>query len=44
MGAQTMKGRFTEKILSPTAYTFKFEMSADGTKWDTVMDGKATKK
>lgn len=44
MGPQTMKGRYTEKILSPTSYTFKFEMSADGTKWDTVMDGKATKK
>ena len=44
MGPQTAKGRFTEKILSPTAYTFKFEMSQDGTKWDTVMDGKATKK
>ena len=44
MGPQTMKGRFTEKILSPTAYAFKFEMSQDGTKWDTVMDGKATKK
>ena len=43
MGPQTMKGRFTEKILSPTSYTFKFEMSTDGTKWDTVMDGKATK-
>ena len=44
MGPQTMKGRFTEKILSPTSYTFKFEMSADGKTWNTVMDGKATKK
>ena len=44
MGPQTAKGRFTEKILSPTAYTFKFEMSMDGTTWITVMDGKATKK
>lgn len=44
MGPQTMKGRFTEKILSPTSYNFKFEMSADGTTWNTVMDGKATKK
>jgi len=44
MGPQSAKGRFTEKILSPTAYTFKFDMSQDGTKWDTVMDGKATKK
>ncbi len=44
MGPQTAKGRFTEKILSPTSYTFKFEMSSDGTTWNTVMDGKATKK
>lgn len=44
MGPQTMKGRFTEKILSPTAYTFKFEMSMDGTTWNLFMDGKATKK
>ena len=43
MGPQTAKSRFTEKILSPTAYTFKFEMSPDGTTWNTVMDGKATK-
>ena len=44
MGPQTAKGRFTEKILSPTAYNFKFEMSMDGTTWTTVMDGKVTKK
>ena len=44
MGGMTMKGRFTMKILSPTSYNFTFEMSQDGTKWSTVMDGKATKK
>jgi hypothetical protein len=44
MGGMTMKGRFTMKIISPTSYTFMFEMSQDGTKWSTVMDGKATKK
>ena len=44
MGPQTAKGRFTEKILSPTSYTFKFEMSPDGKTWNTLMDGKATKK
>jgi hypothetical protein len=43
MGAMVMKGRFTMKILSPTSYNFSFEMSQDGTKWTTVMDGKATK-
>jgi hypothetical protein len=44
MGGMTMKGRFTMKIISATSYTFMFEMSQDGTKWTTVMDGKATKK
>jgi hypothetical protein len=43
MGAQMMKGRFTMKILTPTSYTFKFEMSRDGTAWNTVMEGKAMK-
>jgi hypothetical protein len=43
MGGMTMKGRFTVKITSPTTYDFSFEMSQDGTKWTTVMDGKATK-
>lgn len=44
MGPTVMKGRFTMKITSPTSYNFMFEMSQDGTKWMTVMDGKATKK
>jgi hypothetical protein len=43
MGGQKMKGRFTMKILSPTAYAYKFEISQDGSTWSTVMDGKATK-
>jgi hypothetical protein len=43
MGSTPMKGRFTMKITSPTSYNFTFEMSQDGTKWTTVMDGKATK-
>jgi hypothetical protein len=38
------KGRFTMKVVSPTSYNFTFEMSQDGAKWSTVMDGKATKK
>src|ERR1700731_2177311 len=29
-GGQTMKGRFTMKILSPTADTYKFENAPDG--------------
>jgi hypothetical protein len=43
MGGMTMKGRFIMKVLSPTSYSFKFDMSQDGTTWTTVMDGKATK-
>jgi len=44
MNGQIMKGRFTEKILSPTSYTMKFELSQDGKQWMTAMEGKATKK
>jgi Protein of unknown function (DUF1579) len=43
MGSITMKGRFTMKMTSSTSYNFAFEMSQDGTKWTTMMDGKATK-
>jgi Protein of unknown function (DUF1579) len=43
MGGQTMKGRFTMKVLSPTSYTMKFELSPDGKNWTTGMEGKATK-
>jgi hypothetical protein len=44
MGGMTVKGRFTMKMTSSTSYDFSFEMSQDGTKWSTVMDGKASKK
>ena len=44
MGPQTMKGRLTIKVLSATAYNFKFEMSPDGATWNTVLEGKDTKK
>lgn len=44
MGDATMKGRFTMKMTSATSYTFMFEMSPDGAKWNTVVDGKAMKK
>jgi len=44
MGGMTMKGKYTMKVLSPTSYTMAYEISQDGTKWMTVMDGKATKK
>jgi Protein of unknown function (DUF1579) len=44
MGGTTMKGRFIMKMISTTAYTFTFDMSQDGAKWSTVMDGKGVKK
>ena len=44
MGSQTIKGRLTIKVLSATAYNFKFEMSSDGTTWNAVLEGKDTKK
>jgi len=44
MGGMTMKGKFTVKITSATSYNFAFDMSQDGTKWNTIMEGKAAKK
>ncbi|MBV9502282.1 MAG: DUF1579 family protein, partial [Acidobacteriaceae bacterium] len=39
MGGQVIKGRFTMKILSPASYSFKYEMSPDGTNWANAMEG-----
>jgi hypothetical protein len=44
MGPQTTNGRLTIKMLSATAYRFKFEISPDGSSWNTVLEGKDTKK
>jgi Protein of unknown function (DUF1579) len=44
MGPQTVKARFSQKVSSPSAYSFKFEMSQDGTNWNLIMDGKSSKK
>jgi Protein of unknown function (DUF1579) len=44
MGPQTIRGRLTIKVLSATACTFRFEVSTDGTTWNTMMEGKDTKK
>ena len=41
--AQTIKGRLTQKVLSPTAYSFKFEISSDGVTWSTILEGNDTK-
>jgi Protein of unknown function (DUF1579) len=42
-GGTTMKGRFVAKVISPTAYNFRFDFSPDGTSWTNIMEGKATK-
>jgi hypothetical protein len=42
-GGQTFKSRYTIVEVSPTSYTFKWESSADGTKWATLMEGKTSK-
>jgi hypothetical protein len=44
IGAQTMKGRLTIKMLSASSYDFKYETSPDGTRWSTVLEGKDTRK
>jgi hypothetical protein len=43
MGGQAIKGKFTMKEVSPTEYTFKFELSTDGATWTTAVEGKSTK-
>ena len=43
-GGQDIKQKLTMKVLSPTSYSMKFEVSVDGTNWMTFMEGKATKK
>jgi Protein of unknown function (DUF1579) len=43
MGGKTMKSHFILTETSPTAYTFKFEVSEDGNNWATVVDGSGTK-
>lgn len=43
-GGQDVKQKKTMKVLSPTSYSLKFEVSLDGTSWMTFMEAKATKK
>ncbi|HKS76460.1 MAG TPA: DUF1579 family protein [Terriglobales bacterium] len=43
MQGKVMKGRFIEKITSPTSYEMKFEASMDGGEYVTLMEAKATK-
>ncbi len=43
MNGKMTKGRFTLKEVSPTSYTYKFDVSSDGGGWTNIMEGKATK-
>jgi hypothetical protein len=43
MQGKMMHGRFTVKVTSPTAYTFKFEMQLEGGAWTALAEGKVTK-
>ena len=43
-GGMEIQGKLTMKTVSPTSYTFKYEISMDGKTWTPFMDGKATKK
>jgi hypothetical protein len=43
-GGQPIQQRMTIKMLSPSSYSFKFEISLDGAEWLPFMEGKATKK
>ena len=43
MGGKMVKSRYTMKVLSPTSYTFKWEMQGEGGTWSPVMEGKSTK-
>lgn len=44
-GGMTIQGRVTMKMTSPTSYTTKYEVSADGgANWMPFWDGKVTKK
>ncbi|MGA9039054.1 MAG: DUF1579 family protein [Terriglobales bacterium] len=44
-GGMTIQSRFTIKMISPTSYTSKYEISSDGgANWMPFWEGKATKK
>lgn len=43
-GGQEIKQKMTMKVLTPTTYSLKFEISMDGTTWTPFMEAKATKK
>jgi len=43
-GGQEIQQRMTIKVLSPSSYSMKFEVSMDGKNWMPFMEAKATKK
>jgi hypothetical protein len=43
MGGMTIKSRYTMKVLSPSEYTFKWEMLGEDGEWLTAAEGKNTK-
>ena len=43
MGGKSLQSRFVITEDSPTAHSYKWEMSEDGKSWKTVMSGKSTK-
>ena len=44
MNGKAFHSRYTMVEGSPSSYTYKWDMSEDGTKWTTMMEGKSTKK
>jgi Protein of unknown function (DUF1579) len=43
MGGKKVKGRFILTEVSPTSYTYSYDMSGDGGAWTNIMEGKSTK-
>jgi hypothetical protein len=43
MGGKVLKSRYTIRELSPTSYSFKWEMQGDDGSWNALMEGKQTK-
>lgn len=43
MGGKMMKSRYVIKQMSPTSYTFKWEIAGDDGSWQTIVEGKAKK-
>jgi hypothetical protein len=43
MNGKMINSRFTTKEASPSSYTFKFDVSPDGSTWTNIMEGTATK-